>query len=115
MWTVQFSLSMHTLLPYALSLDEVWVELVVPGAVEGGGDVESLAVQGQLQHLWSTMDLLAIDGDWVWLRGQFRVCSDLHCTVTADAASNEHLAYTMVEIYLLHTVTLVHDCFNNIL
>ena len=73
--------------PSVPSLDKVWVELVVPSAVERGGDVESLAVEGQLQHLWSSMDLLAVDEDWGWLGGEFRLFSDLHCTITADAAS----------------------------
>ena len=48
-------------------LDHLRVELFVPGGEQRVGDVESLAVQAQLQHLRRTLDTATLDVDRVWL------------------------------------------------
>ena len=42
------------------SLDHLRVELLVPRAVERGGDVEPLSVQAELQHLGGAAELPAL-------------------------------------------------------
>lgn len=42
-------------------LDHVWVELLVPGTVQRGGDIQPLPIQTQLKHLWTSWDLLPLD------------------------------------------------------
>jgi len=52
---VSTAVSAHPLPP-----DEVGVELPVPGAVQRRGDVESLPVQAELDHLRAPRHLLAL-------------------------------------------------------
>ena len=61
-----------------VSLFGLRVELVVPGREEGGGEVEALAVQRQLQHLRGASEPLALDVDGLGLLRQFCVLQNLH-------------------------------------
>src|SRR5262249_52579195 len=47
----------------AAVLADLGIELVVPGGEQRGRDVEPLAVERELYHLWAAGDLVAVD-DW---------------------------------------------------
>ena len=72
-------------------LQEWWVELLVPVAVERHGDVEPLAVQTQLDHLGAARDPTTFDKERLGLAGQLLVLSHLDWTVGHDGPSQEHL------------------------
>ncbi len=59
-------------------LDQIRVELLVPGADERGGDVQSLPIQRELEHLRPSLHTFAVDEDRVWLFLELFVFSDLH-------------------------------------
>ena len=75
----------------AYSLDKIGIKLLVPRAEEGGGDIQPLAVQRELQHLWATMHPLALNKEWFWLLCQLLVLCHLHSISLTDTASQEYL------------------------
>ena len=72
-------------------LQEWWVELLVPVAVEWHGDVEPLAIQTQLDHLGAARDPTTFDKERLGLAGQLLVLSHLDWTVGHNGPSQEHL------------------------
>ena len=75
----------------AYSLDKIGIKLLVPRAEEGGGDIQPLAIQRELQHLWATMHPLALNKEWFWLLCQLLVLCHLHSISLTDTASQKYL------------------------
>ena len=96
-WSFNLHMKLPIIMAYrqsthgAYSLDKIGIKLLVPRAEEGGGDIQPLAVQRELQHLWATMHPLALNKEWFWLLCQLLVLCHLHSISLTDTASQEYL------------------------
>ena len=76
------------------SLDHFRVELLVPATVERGGDVQSLPIQTELQHLGAPWDPLPL----VWI-----TCT--HKSLSAPYKQPKHLLLT----YCRHSASVCEE------
>merc|ERR1719348_2334572 len=67
------------------------VELLVPGGEQGGGHVQPLPIQAELQHLRSSLYLLTLGKSYTWLHRQFFVFCNLYRSTLLDRTSEENL------------------------
>ncbi len=73
-------------------LPHIRIELLVPRTEQGCGQVESFAVQTELEHLRAAIDALALDVSSLRLDIHLLVLQDLDAELLGDAAAKPKLA-----------------------